>query len=73
MPQQPCLRFLEKNQRTNSEQFQEKSIPNLVQFGFRPKFSTTDALVFATENIIQEVGKKTFVTATFLDLLKGGI
>ena len=39
-----------------------------TQFGFRNKFSTTDALLYATENIRKKVNDKDIVCAAFLDL-----
>ena len=41
-----------------------------IQFGFCAKFSTTDALLYATENIRSDINNKKMVAATFLDLSK---
>ena len=41
-----------------------------LQFGFRAKFSTTDALLYATENIRSDINKIKMVAAAFLDLSK---
>ena len=36
--------------------------------GFRAKFSTTDALLYATENIRSDINNNEMVAAAFLDL-----
>ena len=41
-----------------------------IQFGFLSKFSTTDALLYATENIRSDINNKKMVAAAFLDLSK---
>ena len=41
-----------------------------IQFGFRAKFSTTDALLYATENIRSDINNNKMVAAAFLDLSK---
>ena len=40
------------------------------QFGFRNKVSTTDALVYCTENKRYHINNKNFITAALLDLSK---
>ena len=41
-----------------------------IQFGFRAKFSTSDALLYATENIRSDINNNIMVSAAFLDLSK---
>ena len=41
-----------------------------IQFGFRAKFSTTDALLYATENVRSDINNNEMVAAAFLDLSK---
>ena len=41
-----------------------------IQFGFCAKFSTTDVLLYATENIRSEIDNNKMVAAAFLDLSK---
>ena len=38
-----------------------------IQFGFRAKFST-DALLYATENIRSDINNKKIVVGAFLDI-----
>ena len=41
-----------------------------MQFGFRAKYSTTDALLFATENIRKDLDANRSTAAAFLDPYK---
>ena len=41
-----------------------------IQLSFRAKFSTTDALLYATENIRSDINNNKMVAAAFLDLSK---
>ena len=43
---------------------------NIIQFGFRAKFSTTDALLNATEKIRSDINNNKMVAAAFLDVSK---
>ena len=42
----------------------------LFQFGFRPKYSTTHALISLTESISKSLDEGTFGCSTFVDLQK---
>ena len=48
----------------------ENRVLSPIQFGFRPKYSTTDALLFATESIRKNIDQNKYVAAAFLDLSK---
>ena len=48
----------------------ENSLLNPLQFEFRKKFSTTNALLFATESIKKNIDENENVDAVFLDLSK---
>ena len=52
-------------------QFLEKhNLLSPSQFGSREKFSTTDALLCATEHIRNDIDSNKFVSAAFIDLSK---
>ena len=53
-----------------SEYLSQHKLLSNTQYGFRRKFSTTDALLYATENIRKKVIDKEVVCAAFLDLSK---
>ena len=53
-----------------TEYLSREKILNAKQFGFRPGYSTSDALLFTTENIRSELDKNNKVAAAFLDLSK---
>ena len=63
--------FFEKVISEQNAQFLDQNILfSSTQFGFRSKFSTTDALLFATEKIRHEVDNDRPVSAALLDLYK---
>ena len=53
-----------------SENLSQHKLLSNTQYGFRRKISTTDALLYATENIRKKVNDKKVVCAAFLDLSK---
>ena len=53
-----------------TEYMHQNNLFSSKQFGFRKNVSTTDALLYATENIRKELDDGNFVTAAFLDLSK---
>ena len=53
-----------------SEYLSQQKLLSNTQFGFRSRFSTTDALLYATENIRNKINDKEVVCAAFLDLSK---
>ena len=53
-----------------SEYLTENNLLSQMQFGFRSNYSTTDALLFATENIRQSLDQNQFVAAALLGLSK---
>ena len=55
--QQQMIEYMDKNRMFSS-----------LQFGFRKHFSTTDALLFATEKIRQKIDANENVTAAFINL-----
>ena len=64
-------KIFEKVIRNQMVEYLEKyNIISPIQFGFRAKFSTTDALLYATENIRSDIDNNKMVAAAFLDLSK---
>ena len=48
----------------------ENRVLSSIKFGFKPKYSSTDALLFANESIRKNIDQNKFVPAAFLDLSK---
>ena len=53
-----------------NEYLERNKLLGPMQFGFRAKYSTTDALLFATENIRKDLDANRSTAAAFLDLSK---
>ena len=53
-----------------NEYLAENNLLSQLQFGFRSNYSTTDALLFATESIRQSLDQNQFVATALLDLSK---
>ena len=53
-----------------NEYLERNKLLGPLQFGFRAKYSTTDALLFATENIRKDLDDNRSTAAAFLDLSK---
>ena len=52
------------------EYVHKNALLSKTQFGFRKKFSTTNALVYLTEKIGCNINEKNIIAAAFLDLSK---
>ena len=52
------------------EHLERNNLLSQIQFGFRAKYSTTDALLYATEKIRSDIDNNKMVAAAFLDLSK---
>ena len=50
--------------------FNEKILKQLTSFGFRKRTSATEALIYCTEKIRNEINDKRFVSTAYLDLSK---
>ena len=53
-----------------NEYLERNNLLGPLQFGFRAKYSTTDALLYATENIRKDLNDNQSTAAAFLDLSK---
>ena len=53
-----------------NEYLERNKLLGPMQFGFRAKYSTTDALLFATENIRKDLDANRSTAAAFLDISK---
>ena len=53
-----------------NEYLERNNLLGPLQFGFRAKYSTTDALLYATENIRKDLDDNQSTAAAFLDLSK---
>ena len=53
-----------------NEYLERNNLLGPMQFGFRAKYSTTDALLYATENIRKDIDDNQSTAAAFLDLSK---